>query len=115
MSKVKIDEELLQLVKDELNVKEVVVSQGAAELKVELDTILTPELKAEGAVRELIRQVQELRKEKGCRLDEKIVIAVAAWPPAFEELIKKETLAVEIKKSTGVLSITTPSTYPAGV
>ncbi|TSC54305.1 MAG: isoleucyl-tRNA synthetase [Microgenomates group bacterium LiPW_16] len=61
-----------------------------------LDTTLTDELKAEGEVRELVRQIQELRKEKGCRLDEKIVVYAPSYPAEFEEYIKQQTMAKKI-------------------
>ncbi len=50
-----------------------------------------------GEARELVRQIQQLRKEKGCRIDERITVAL---PKQYETLpdkliayIKKETLA----------------------
>jgi len=95
----KLDNELIQLIKDELNVKEIEWIEGKGEPKVELDLKLTPKLKAEGEARELVRQVQELRKEKDCRLDEKIVIYCPSWPKEFENEIKKQTLAVKLIQS----------------
>jgi isoleucyl-tRNA synthetase len=41
-----------------------------------VDVTLTPELKAEGYGREVIRRIQEMRKELDLRVDEKIVAAV---------------------------------------
>ena len=55
-------DELVEIIKDEVNVKEVVFEKGGEE-KVELDTKLTSELKAEGNFRELLRNVQRMRKE----------------------------------------------------
>ena len=69
-SKFKIDKkmakELLELLKDEINVKEIVFD---AELKqaIELDTEITPELKEEGTIREIIRNIQDMRKEAGLK------------------------------------------------
>ncbi|MBI5465160.1 class I tRNA ligase family protein [Candidatus Gottesmanbacteria bacterium] len=91
-----IKDEFLQLIKEELNVKKIIVKSGKGELRVELDTKITPELKTEGEARELVRQIQELRKEKGCKLDEKIVVYVPSYPKKFEEYIKKQTLAKKI-------------------
>jgi isoleucyl-tRNA synthetase len=54
--------DLLALIKDELNVKEVVVQTGSDE-KIVLDTTITPELEEEGSVRELMREIQDLRKK----------------------------------------------------
>ena len=58
--------ELLELLKDEINVKEIVFD---AELKqaIELDTEITPELKEEGTIREIIRNIQDMRKEAGLK------------------------------------------------
>jgi isoleucyl-tRNA synthetase len=98
--KLQIGKELTQLIKDELNVKEIVWQvKKVKEPQVELDTKLTPELKAEGEARELVRQIQELRKEKGCRLDEKIIVSLPSWPKKFESYIKKQTLAKKLLKA----------------
>ena len=94
----RIEKDLSQLIKDELNIKEVEFKKGKGELKVELDTKITPELKAEGEARELVRQIQELRKKKNCRLEEKIRVAGPHWPTdkKLQDYIKKETLATEL-------------------
>jgi isoleucyl-tRNA synthetase len=90
-------EELIQLIKDELNVREVKFTEGCGEIQVKLDTTLTPELRAEGEARELIRQIQNLRKKSGCQLDEKIIVEAPAWPENFTDYIKQKTLATELK------------------
>lgn len=71
------------LLKDELNVKNVVdyreadllkkkvETQGVAG-KVALDIEITEELEIEGAAREIIRKIQDLRKEKGLNIEDKI-------------------------------------------
>ena len=63
--------DLQQLIKDELNVKNVIFEKSG-ELSVELDLKLDDALIAEGRTRELIRQIQDKRKELGARLDQKI-------------------------------------------
>jgi len=89
---------LIQLIKEELNVKEVSFTKGKEELVVELDTKITPQLKAEGEARELIRQIQELRKKKDCRLDEEIKVTLPKLPKEKKliDYIKQKTLAKEI-------------------
>ncbi|MBI4099703.1 class I tRNA ligase family protein, partial [Candidatus Microgenomates bacterium] len=87
--------ELTQLIKDELNVKSVEFKPGK-ELKVELDTKLTPELIAEGQARELVRQIQEARKEAGTALDQKVVVTLPDWPKEFTDYITSRTLATKI-------------------
>lgn len=60
----KLERPYVELLLEELNVK--VVEQGSGhELAVELDTVLTDVLKQEGQVREVIRTVQQLRKQLG--------------------------------------------------
>jgi isoleucyl-tRNA synthetase len=56
--------DLLQLIKNEVNVKEVVFDETVGE-SVELDTTITPALKEEGWVRELVRNLQDIRKAHG--------------------------------------------------
>lgn len=72
-----IPAEYISLIKDEMNVKEVIHVPNS-ELEVELDTVLTQELKEEGIVREIMRAIQDLRKEKGMSVNdvaEKLIIS----------------------------------------
>lgn len=59
-----LGEEYVALMRDEVNVKKVVQDKELAG-EVELDTHMTPELEEEGRLREEIRFIQDLRKEKG--------------------------------------------------
>ncbi len=67
-----------------------------------LSTELTPELELEGLAREFVRRVQELRKEAGFQVADRIHVRFAASPrlgqalEAFGEYAKAETLAVEM-------------------
>jgi isoleucyl-tRNA synthetase len=72
-----------------------------------LDKRLSPELKNEGAARDVIRNVQNLRKDAGLEIDDRIKIALLAESEtlkaaidAFADYIKAETLAVEIVSSS---------------
>jgi len=60
----KLKDDLLQLIKDEVNVQEVVLDSKLKQ-GIKLDTKITPELKEQGLVREFIRQVQAERKKQG--------------------------------------------------
>ena len=51
----------MNLIKDEINIKEIIFDKNIA-TDVELDTIITLELKVEGQLREFIRAIQDLRK-----------------------------------------------------
>ena len=68
-----LGEELLELIKDEVNVKEIVFD-GTIKQDIELDVTITQELKEEGMVRDLIRSVQDLRKEEGLKPEDKISV-----------------------------------------
>lgn len=95
------DEELLVLLKDEVNVKEIIFdSKIKGEL--ELDTRITPELRSEGVIRELTRLVQGLRHDAGYHPGNRINVAVEA-PTELLDIIesrlsqfKKEVKAKEI-------------------
>jgi len=102
------EREYIQVVKDELNVKEVVCKKGKGELAVELDTNITSELKLEGMKRELVRAINNARKEAGMTIQDKAVIyfaagnkEIAAVFEKFSAEIKKETLSdrIENKKA----------------
>ena len=67
----KLDDAYLDLVKDEVNVKEVVVGD-----KVNLDTEITKELQVEGDARELIRVIQNMRKNAGLNAEDNINLSV---------------------------------------
>lgn len=87
------------LMKDELNIKRVEWGKDTAQtLSVALDTTITPKLKAEGEARDLIRQIQQARKDAGVALDQQIVVELPDWPNAFEEEIKIKVLATRLVK-----------------
>ena len=88
--------EYLEIIKDELNVKEVVVNTKIEE-EVALDTNLTSELLEEGRVRDAMRLVQEWRKEQNLKPGE---VAKYPVPEGEKEFFIKH--AAEIKKATSI-------------
>jgi len=80
-------QEFIDLIKDEVNVKEVVFD-STIQSEVGLDTTITPELKEEGNVRELVRAIQDLRKQKGLSKNDKATLTVDA-NEAGKTLIEK--------------------------
>ena len=94
-------EGLLKLIKDELNVKEIIWDENISQ-DVELDTEITPALKEEGELRELVRGLQELRKKAGLTPSKKITLLVQAEIQAREFV---EKFANDIKKSAGIEKI----------
>ncbi len=71
-----------------------------AGILVALDTKITPELEMEGKARDLVRQIQELRKTANYKVDDRITVALIGADKAllenFGDYIKAETLATEI-------------------
>jgi isoleucyl-tRNA synthetase len=67
-----------------------------------LDTAVTPELEAEGAARDLVRAVQQARKDAGLQVSDRITLTVAgpeatlAAARTHEALIADETLATAV-------------------
>ncbi len=99
--------ELMEIIKEELNVKEVVQEKFTFDkdaknmgevdgIKIALDTKITPALKLEGQAREIIRFIQQMRKEADYQLDDRIEVAYQGLDKVFEkfgDLISHETLA----------------------
>jgi len=87
-----LSEELLLLIKEETNVKEIRIRKKIQKDKKEfvyadrlaLKTAITKELKEEGFLRELIRRVQQMRKKGNLRPEDRIEVYISG----DEELIK---------------------------
>jgi isoleucyl-tRNA synthetase len=82
------------------------VSEGDNTITVVLDTNLTPELLAEGFVRELISKIQTMRKEAGFEVTDHILVyskgneKIAGILKSHEEEVKSEVLAENISLET---------------
>ena len=98
---------LIDIAKDELNVKSVEIVTDSesepAQPSVVYDLTITPELKREGLMREIVRHVQSVRKQAGLQIDDRIVLSISSDDSeisqaidAFADVIKSETLAVEL-------------------
>jgi len=67
-----------------------------------LDTEVTPELEAEGVARDLVRSVQQARREAGLDVSDRIALTVSgaedllAAARAHEALLTEETLATRV-------------------
>lgn len=99
--KVKLDnlqEELAEIIMEELNIKNVEADKNFPE-DVQLDTNVTQELRLEGYAREIIRFIQEMRKEAGYEVENRIAFAYIGMDDVFaqfSELISKEVLADKV-------------------
>jgi len=70
---------------------------------VAIDAVITPALRAEGLVRDIVRHVQTLRKEADYRLEERITVGLFglnevahAAVSAFEQYLCAETLCTRL-------------------
>ena len=101
---------LIDITKDELNVKSVEIvtdsESESAQPSVVYDLTITPELKREGLMREIVRHVQSARKQAGLQIDDRIVLSISSDDSeisqavdAFADVIKAETLAVELNSA----------------
>ncbi len=104
---IEVEGEELELEAEEVLVREepreglAVASERGATVAV--DTVLTPDLRAEGLAREVVRRLQNLRKEAGLNLDDRIVTTYEAEGPladaieAWRAFIASETLSVGLQ------------------
>jgi isoleucyl-tRNA synthetase len=108
----------LELLPSEYDRKLVSKDRGAAaELPgssglVVLDTAVTPELEAEGLARDLVRVIQQARRDKGLEVSDRIRLtigapeSVTAAAKAHDGLIRSETLAMEVSYRPTVDGVT---------
>jgi len=122
-----IRKEILNVIADEINVKKISTSKEllvinktadwiepkrelmdkfAGKIKIYLSKIITPELKMEGYLREVVRQVNSLRKEAGFTISDRAILnfetenaEAAEVFEKFADEIKKGTLCDEINQS----------------
>lgn len=88
---------LLDILKSELNVKKVSLLKGKTEQhEVVFDTVLTEELAREGKMRDLVRSIQEQRKIKQVKPDQKIKLTIPSEFMEWKDYIARRVLAGEI-------------------
>ncbi len=97
-----IEADLLQVILEEVNIKRAVLLTG--ELKVELDLELTPELIREGLARDITRRVNQLRKDAGKTIQDKIDLKI--WSPSEQVKLMFEEHQESLTESTLAASVT---------
>ncbi len=102
-----LNHQLKEIIKEELNVKEVHISSKNSpevqnELRAEVDININDELREEGMSRELIRVIQNARKQAGLEVDDRISLLVESESPELihslevhKKIILEETLTAE--------------------
>jgi len=102
---------LVDIARDELNVKSVEVTTGSeleaaepsAQPSVVYDFVITPELKREGLVREVIRHVQSARKKADLQVDDRITLQLVTHDEQLRQAINEhaEVIAAETLATFG--------------
>ena len=104
-AKEECDSGLVRLIEDELNVKKVIWKKKS-ELEVEFDTKITPDLEEEAKTRELIRKIQQKRKDMGIMLSQYVKVS-SPWLPKSNILIQNiKNTALVSQLQHGVFGIT---------
>lgn len=84
---IELDDEYVGLIRDELNVKEVILKEGEGELGVEIDTKITQELMQEGIKRDLVRLINAMRRDADLSIKDSAVLFFST-----ESLLIKEVM-----------------------
>ena len=102
---------LVDIARDELNVKSVEAVTGSelnipevsAQPSVVYDLTITPELKREGLMREIVRHVQSARKKAGLQVDDRIILQLTTNDDQLRQAINEHraTIAAETLASFG--------------
>lgn len=102
----KIPGKLVEIIKRQLNVKQVKFNYNKKnkEIEVKLDTTITPELEAEGFAREISRAVQAQRKKAGLIKSDKINLIIITDENSVEKFKKWEGFIKE-RVNAGKISI----------
>lgn len=102
---------LVDIARDELNVKSVEAVTGSeldipevsTQPSVVYDLNITPELKREGLMREIVRHVQSARKKAGLQVDDRIILQLTTNDDQLRQAINEHraTIAAETLASFG--------------
>lgn len=94
----KLEDNFLQLVLDETNIYELVYKGNSKDIEIKGDTSAKNQDTEAGEAREIIRAIQNARKEAECKINDLVLVKLPKWPKAFEEEIKRQTQAKELIK-----------------
>ncbi len=100
-----LSKEYLELIKEEVNIKNVKIKKGK-EISVELDTAMTPELEAEGYARELSRQIQSFRKNLGLQKKDRVETFVIV-DDEFKNILEKQKKFIKERTNSKKLGFVT--------
>jgi isoleucyl-tRNA synthetase len=106
-------DEILETVRDEINIKEIMFDTECVDSFV-LDTTITPELRTEGLLRELTRAIQELRQSAGYVPKDTVLVVITSTTD-IEALVHTygKTLCADVGAQS--ISVGTMDVYDAEI
>ncbi len=107
-----VEKEFYHLIEQQLNVKELEFlygdPSGGSELRVELDTRMTPELEAEGYAREISRLIQAFRKTLGLQKKDLVETSIVT-DEDFKKILEQNKDFIKERTNSKRLDIVTTS------
>jgi isoleucyl-tRNA synthetase len=97
-----LSSDYLDIVKDELNVKQVSVKDTLQSGTVELNTEITDALRDEGDMRDLIRMIQDMRKNANLSPSDRVIVHLEIRDPQW---FSNSELKNELLSTVGAESI----------
>lgn len=113
-AEIEIEEDLKSIISEELNVKEVIFKKPRkAELghKVLLDMKINDELRDEGIMREVIRNVQSARKKAGLEVNDRIELGLKSADELLTTVIDNKHLSQRLLAETLAKTLNKLKTY----
>lgn len=105
-----IKKEYRDMIKDEVNVKEIRIKPDQ-EKSVDLDTVITPRLQLEGDIRELVRAVQNRRKQQNMKPGQPAVLLLESGS-GVEEMVGEARS--ELEQTAGIKELEIKEKLAAG-
>ncbi len=96
-----LQSDFVAIIKEEVNVKNVTFGLGIGK-PMSLDTVITPELKEEGMIREFSRNIQEMRRELGLTPAQKAKLVILGEDNLMSTILRSKK---KIQKDTNLSDI----------
>jgi isoleucyl-tRNA synthetase len=95
--------EYLNIIKDELNIKQVITDETLTLDQVVLDTVITDDLRDEGDMRDIIRSIQDMRKSAELVPSDMVTVTLSTAQPAWFN--HKQAFTAELLTTVGAREI----------
>lgn len=98
-----LGQEYLDIICDELNIKQVITDETLTPDQVVLDTVITDDLRDEGDMRDIIRSIQDMRKSAELVPSDVVTVTLTTAEPAWFN--NNQTLTTELLTTVGAREI----------